>query len=184
MTEQPPLQAGAIAVTSLVEELDKLEMITPEPVWVNPELARLCRGVSADDLKRVEKDHGPHAFSQITISMNDIAAEAFENQATEYPEGSVIVKSKDLGWTWGGEGRRSLAHTAEESADPGADGVGGMVKRHSGYAPQSGDWEYFYFEDPARVEHGLIQSCVQCHQKAQSSDYVFATWDEPADGGY
>jgi hypothetical protein len=54
-------------------------------------------------------------------------------------------------------------------------GVGGMVKRPPGYDPEHGDWEYFYFEDPAKIESGKIGSCVACHAGA-GQDHVFGSW--------
>jgi hypothetical protein len=51
-----------------------------------------------------------------------------------------------------------------------------MVKRSSGYDAKHGDWEYFYFENPAKIESGRISSCVQCHDSAKKQDYVFGTW--------
>jgi hypothetical protein len=54
-------------------------------------------------------------------------------------------------------------------------GVGGMVKRSAGYDPTHGDWEYFYFEDPKKIESGRIASCVQCHSSAKDKD----TYSEP-----
>jgi hypothetical protein len=55
-------------------------------------------------------------------------------------------------------------------------GVGGMVKRHKGYDPANGDWEYFYFEDASKIESGRISSCIQCHSRASDRDYVFGDW--------
>ena len=52
-----------------------------------------------------------------------------------------------------------------------------MVKRAPGYDPEHGDWEYFYFEDPAKIEQGKIQSCVRCHAGAKATDHVFGTWE-------
>jgi hypothetical protein len=61
------------------------------------------------------------------------------------------------------------------SADP-SHGVGGMVKRAAGFDPAHGDWEYFYFEDPAHIESGAIATCTGCHASARATDYVFGSW--------
>jgi hypothetical protein len=51
-----------------------------------------------------------------------------------------------------------------------------MIKRPSGYDPSHGNWEYFYFENPSKIESGKITSCVQCHAGAADRDFVFGTW--------
>ena len=89
----------------------------------------------------------------VNIFMNDRAAAIFSSQKRDrYPIGSIIVKEK--------QGR----------------GVGGMIKRTLGFDPEHGDWEYFYFEQPTKVETGKISSCVKCHTGAAGTDYVFGSW--------
>jgi hypothetical protein len=105
--------------------------------------------------------------------MNDVAAAAFGQSAKRYPVGSVIVKEKQ-GLEYDAEGKLPQ-RTAKTS-----NGVGGMIKRTPGYAPDDGDWEYFYFEAAMKVEHGKIKSCIECHRGAAATDYVFGNW---ADGG-
>ena len=90
--------------------------------------------------------------------------------AEKRPVGSVIVKEKE-GQGYYFEGTARTAKTR--------DGVGGMVKRPPGYDPAHGDWEYFYFEDPSKIESGKISSCVQCHAGASKTDYVFGDWSRP-----
>lgn len=59
-------------------------------------------------------------------------------------------------------------------------GVGGMVKRSSGYDPNHGDWEYFFIDDVAKIESGRIAACRNCHDTAKASDHVFGTWSRPS----
>ena len=156
----------------LARSYDSLTLITKEPALVDLQLAMLCRGVSQQDVDEARKRNGPHAHTSVKIYMNEIAAEAFRDGAATYPVGSVIVKEK-LGLEYdlvgaGGERERNAAKTAS--------GVGGMIKRSAGYDPEHGDWEYFYFEDPAKIEHGKIASCVECHRGAAATDYVFGGW--------
>ena len=74
-----------------------------------------------------------------------------------------------------------------------------MIKRADGFDPAHGDWEYFcsahvpgLADDPAvaqsavaqvkpagKIESGRIASCVQCHEAAKRTDYVFGTWADP-----
>ncbi|MFM8697623.1 MAG: cytochrome P460 family protein [Phycisphaerales bacterium] len=136
-----------------------LRPMTPEPVLVDQHLAMLCRGVTADELHKARAVSGPHALAAIRVYMNDAAAGTFGQPGATYPVGSVIVKEK------------VSFHPAS-----GRDGIGGMIKRASGYDPAHGDWEYFYREDSGSLECGRIDSCIQCHSSAVASDFVFGGW--------
>lgn len=147
-----------------------LRPMTKDPVFVEPALALLCRGVTPDDIVKARAAAGPHALTTVRIYMNDTAAEAFGTPSVQYPVGSVIVKEKAA---------LSLASRGIESLDAprgGHDGVGGMIKRAPGYDPANGDWEYFYFEDASAVESGRIASCIACHRGAADRDFVFGDW--------
>jgi hypothetical protein len=101
------------------------------------------------------------------IYMNDLASGEFRKWAQPYPVGSIIVKEKK----WLGNEVFGKYETAARR-----DGVGGMIKREPGYDPQHGDWEFFYFEEPAKIQSGKIQSCVACHAGAAGTDHVFGSW--------
>jgi len=145
-----------------------LRLMTKEPVYVDPVLAALCRGANQADVDAAHKISGPHAHTTVNIYMNDLAANVFGKPNPTYPVGSIIVKEK-----------KGLDYRS--TTQPGIwtktnDGVGGMIKRPAGYDPQYGDWEYFYFENPSKIESGKINSCIQCHNGAADRDYVFGTW--------
>ena len=148
-----------------------LRPMTSEPVLVDPGLAMLCRGVTVADVRKAREASGPHAHAAVRIYMNDAAAGAFGKPDTRYPVGSVIVKEK--------RAQPYLSAIEPSGAKRDHDGVGGMIKRAPGYDPDHGDWEYLYFEDPARIECGRIASCIDCHSGAAAADYVFGHW---ADG--
>jgi hypothetical protein len=114
------------------------------------------------------QQHGPHAFCSVNIYMNEVAATAFEQSASPYPVNSVIVKEK-----WASADSPDHIHLQGSNLP---DGVGGMIKRPPGYDPDHGDWEYFNFENPNKIESGRISSCVQCHQSAEKTDHVFGNW--------
>lgn len=141
--------------------------VTTNVVYVNPELAMLCRGASKGQVQAARAKFGPHANTGILIYMNKLAADAFGTNANAFPVGSVVVKQKSISWYLNTDGTRVKG--AET-------GVGGMIKRPAGYDPMHGDWEYFYFEDVRKIENGPIASCVQCHSSARDKDYVFGTW--------
>lgn len=142
--------------------------VTDKEVLVNPELARLCIGASFKQVQEAARIHGPHTHAEILVYMNDRATASFRTSAGEYPVGSVVVKQKVY------LGHRDLK--SDQWVRTKDKGVGGMIKRAPGYDPENGDWEYFYFEDPATIEAGRIASCIQCHQGAKSTDRVFGTW--------
>jgi hypothetical protein len=144
--------------------------ITKDAVYVNPELAILCRGASKEDVEAARARSGPHANTAILIYMNPPAASAFATNAGAFPVGSVIVKQKKfLGYRENGKWVYDVNN-----------GAGGMVKRSPGYDSDHGDWEYFYFADPKKIESGRIVSCVQCHEAAKEKDHVFGTWRKAA----
>jgi hypothetical protein len=156
-------------VADVARDYAKLTSMTKEPVYVNPVLAMLCRGASQRDVENAAKKFGPHAHTSVRIFMNRLAADAFNAKAGTYPEGSIIVKEKRaMGYDTNDNTGRERAETKS--------GVGGMIKRAKGFDAEHGDWEYFYFEDPAKIESGKIASCEQCHAGAAGKDYVFGNW--------
>ncbi|QOV90936.1 cytochrome P460 family protein [Humisphaera borealis] len=163
---------SAVTASELLTTYPKLRLLTPEPVYVNLELARLCRGANEADLRSARKTAGPHAHSTIRIYMNALAADAFPRSKNAYPVGSVIVKEKSPLWYTDASDKQITLPA----------GVGGMIKRAPGYDPKYGDWEYFYAEENAKTEVGRIDSCRDCHSGASSRDYVFGQWASPAAG--
>ena len=123
----------------------------------------LCIGRPQKPVQDTSKTKGPHAHTAITIYMNDSAASTFTAANKPYPVGAIIVKEK--------KASNSNLHPIQAH-----DGVGGMIKRAPGYDPDHGDWEYFYFEDPTKIESGKIESCIQCHAGAAANDHVFGGW--------
>ncbi len=154
-------------VAAIAAEYPSYRKMTDADVFVNPELAMLCIGASQEHVEAARKTKGPHAHSAIRVYMNDSAAKAFATGGA-YAPGSVIVKQKRL-----------LSTRSGRSSEPGRaaeNGAGGMVKRSPGFDPAHGDWEYFYFDDAARIESGRMTSCIACHETAKHTDYVFGSW--------
>ncbi len=155
----PSVGEIAVGFTNLIQ-------MTKSVVFVNPELAMLCRGATKGEVDAARVRFGPHANTGILIFMNDQAATAFRTNASHFPVGAVVVKQKTVHGYIGKSGKQIV----------GDNGVGGMVKRSPGFDPKHGDWEYFYFEDPKKIQSGRIATCVQCHASAREQDYVFGTW--------
>ncbi len=167
-------------IAKISAEYKDLKLMTPEPVFVNPELAMLCVGASKAMADSAKVDHGPHANCSVNVFMNDRAAKAF-NQKSAYPVDAIIVKEKQmLGYRTEGHGKWNGA----------GDGVGGMIKREEGYDPSNGDWEYFYFDTIDNIESGRMSNCIECHARAKDTDYVFGSWsgiatnDDNSGAGY
>jgi hypothetical protein len=155
--DSPRISELAVTYTNLVRMRD---------VFVNPDLAGLCRGVSQEEVAAARTHFGPHANTSIRVFMNPPAADALKNNLIPYPVGSVIVKQKmSLGY-----------QRSDGTAVEGEPGVGGMVKRSPGYDPTHGDWEYFYVEGKSPLESGRLSTCVTCHSSARDRDHVFGTW--------
>lgn len=99
----------------------------------------------------------PHATPSIHVYVNLLADDAITQKHKVFSAGAVIVKEK-LG-------------------DDGAmTGVGGMIKRSSGFDPKNGDWQYFYSDKASGFSIGRLQHCADCHGNAKETDYVFSVW--------
>jgi len=51
-----------------------------------------------------------------------------------------------------------------------------MVKMRPGFDPDHGDWWYGNFNataGAAMIEQGAVKACINCHQRASGTDYVF-----------
>lgn len=142
-----------------------MQAMTKRPVIVDAGLAALCRGVQPSDVEAGRKTFGPHWHTAVNIFMNDGAATTFGATGVKYPVGSVIVKQKV-----------AIENSTVLPGERSTAGVGGMIKRPAGYDNANGNWEYFYFNDVNHIEHGRIETCVQCHRGAAGKDYVFGAW--------
>jgi hypothetical protein len=110
-----------------------------------------------------------HHNTHVRVHVNPIAREAFAQTSGErsFPEGSIIVKVKVDASTLG------LAPLFPGQEVPVRPGIGVMVKREVGYAPEADDWQYALVEDgkvydqPEQVGH-----CAVCHSKGEIPDQV------------
>lgn len=74
-----------------------------------------------------------------------------------FPRGTIILKEK----FGDADGRNTELFT-------------GMVKRHPGYNPACGDWEFFTVSGNAAgvLSRGRLQVCMDCHLEYRKSDFV------------
>jgi hypothetical protein len=104
----------------------------------------------------------PHRDKYFTVYVNEAGRKAMLAQKNpKFPEGSVIVKEK---------------LSAVDSQTPELLTV--MIKRHKGFNPASGDWEYMVLDGTGtKVEgRGNLQNCQTCHLSNQKTDYIFRTY--------
>jgi len=157
-------------IASIVKSYEsKLEKLTPKPILVNSGIFVLCRLPSLKDLKKVrDKENGPHFSTYISIYVDKEEAAALKNKSAKLPVGTVIVKKKS----------KAVKHKTLDGTISGKEGLGGMIKRDAGYDLKNGDWEYFYQDKKGKLSTGKLKNCIECHQKAKQTDYVFRAWKD------
>jgi hypothetical protein len=131
-----------------------LQLLTPDPIVVSPDIAVKCTTPSAAELTADEQRAGPHSNAFVMLYVNAVAKQTIEAGAVPFPTGAVIVKEK-------------------LKSDASAAAVGGMVKRAPGFDPANGDWEYFYAARSGAFASGRLESCISCHSQARDHDHVF-----------
>ncbi|MEN4045004.1 cytochrome P460 family protein [Sulfurimonas sp. NWX367] len=107
--------------------------------------------------KALLHSHDHHAA--VDIYTNEIATKPYIEQQSFFPEGSVILKP-----LYKKNSRRSyLARLVV------------MVKMHKGYDTKNSDWWYGVYDKTGTDVwfEGKIKSCIQCHEIAKKSDYLF-----------
>ena len=128
--------------------------VNPDPLLVAAQNAQLCAVLIPAAVPA-----GPHAKDKyITVYVNDIGRHAMmEEQTPHFPQGSVVIKEK---------------LTTAKSTTPELLTV--MVKRESGYNPESGDWEFMVFDGSGQTvqARGKLENCQSCHLRDQDTDYV------------
>src|SRR5437764_10601492 len=84
--------AAQPSVSDIAASFTNYQQITKSVVFVNPELAMLCRGASKDEVDAARIKFGPHANTGILIYANKLAADAFGTNAPVFP---VCARSED-----------------------------------------------------------------------------------------
>ena len=107
-----------------------------------------------------------HGSLAVTVYVNEVARAAFAQARgpRTFPEGSILVKVK-------------IGHGPDDPL-----GLGVMVKRAAGYAPDRGDWQYALIDkDATHADQQELSHCASCHiakagvgsQRGGSGDSVF-----------
>lgn len=163
-----PLQAAHVA-----QHFRELTLVTEDVYGVPAVYGMLCSipPVAPDHpLPTLAEDDGV-AITGVDFYVNELAARALDAGSFPLPEGAVIVKHK-LGQVW----VYGLMRPQQRGV-----GIGGMLKRAPGYAPEAGDWEYFYVDGQGTLTTGRQSatgtSCVGCHAQRDKSDGIFGYWN-------
>ena len=109
---------------------------------------------------REGKPSANHVGSYGVVYVNDIGREALlSTKAPTFPTGSIIVREK-------------LAKAEDKQPQL----VAAMIKRASGFSPQSGDWEYLILDGALKKirERQKKGACLDCHQSQRARDFVYA----------
>jgi len=147
-----------VTVESVFSFYQSFERLTKNPHKVAPLTAILCASPQPALIEREKAMTGPHHNALVHIYANPVALDAISHHAGRFAEGSILVKEK-------------LSDRGDAVV-----GVGGMIKREAGYAPEQGDWEYFYSAKAGGFSIGREQSCAECHAHAKDKDFVYSAW--------
>lgn len=138
----------------------KWQVVNPQSYRMDGNVAALCAPPRMEPPKPIAKSSHPSTKDKfIRVFVNEKGRKAmFQAEKPRFAVGSVIVKEK---------------LPDSDSARPELLTV--MIKRHAGYDPKKGDWEYLVTNGGGtRVyERGKINNCQRCHVPQSASDYVF-----------
>ena len=96
----------------------------------------------------------PHGFYLRTF-VNNIAFDAIVAKSGRYPDGAIIVKENY-------KPDKTLASIT-------------VMRKISGYDPAHNDWFWVkYNPDGSVAVEGKVQSCISCHERVESQDYVYS----------
>jgi hypothetical protein len=162
------LRSGSREVTStaspvtdeeLISGYKKWTRVNPEPVTMAAQASQACAAVAMPD------PNNPHSRKFITVYVNDIGRHAMmEEETPHFPQGSIVVKEK---------------LSTPMSTTPELLTV--MIKRASGYNPESGDWEYLVTDGTGKSiqKRGKLENCQGCHLRDKSTDYISRSYLPP-----
>jgi Cytochrome P460 len=152
-------KADAEESRALLEKIGKYrswKLVNPTPVVMNPAAAAACA---------IAFPSNPHESAWASVYVNAKGTSAMMTERhPAFPEGSIIVKEK--------------LYTVDSKV-PTVLTV--MIKRETGYNPESRDWEYLVLDGPATkiVERGKLSRCNQCHERYEDTDFVTMLYLNP-----
>jgi hypothetical protein len=157
------VESTQVKGTGFVEpdEFSKWPSVTAKPIRVGRGVWMYCRSPTPDEEKQIaaeEKQFGLHYHHYLMVRVNEKGQAAFRD-GKAIPIGSIVVKEK------------YQDHLAKGPMAAYAL----MIKREADYDPEHGDWQYVYVQTQPeqKVSEGKLPNCIQCHQGARDTDYLF-----------
>ncbi len=140
----------------LVNKLDALTLVTPEPLKMAFYVSRLCKRPSPKEYDHAElmKDK-PDAQYKVFVTTS--GADAMKEPKAVFPAGTVILKQK---------------FASKDAARP--ELYTGMLKREKGFSSECGDWEFFTVDGAGKTvsDRGKTASCIACHKLYSDTDFI------------
>ena len=142
----------------------KLACVTPRPFYVTSLVSFLgCRGPTPAETAELT----PHQDRYIKVYITPESKQTLLEGKGVYPPGTLIVKEK-----------------CRDAAGQDTELFTAMLKHEAGYNPACGDWEFLVLDRDTRITAaGKIESCMECHQKFQHTDYVARVYLQGATAG-
>ena len=158
--QAPPRMAALLEIqppgSEMIAGYRHWTRVNPEPTLVVAQNAAACAMLVSSPTAAPGSPHGPDKY--ITVYVNDIGRHAMlEEESPHFPQGSIVIKEK---------------LTTAKSTKPELLTV--MLKRESGFNPESGDWEYLVFDGSGQSiqQRGKLENCQTCHKLDESTDYI------------
>jgi hypothetical protein len=133
-------------------------LVNTEPAVMDMSTAILCAPADVRGRDIAGQQANPHKDKFIKVFVNDVGRGAMlTERVPQFPRGSVVVKEK-------------LPNRISTSPEL----LTVMIKRETGFNPESGDWEYLVFDGAGTkiAERGRLQSCQSCHLSYKDTDFV------------
>ena len=154
--ETPTDRTAELSGREIINGYRQWTQVNPTPDVFASRIAIQCAAPAPDQVKMEAAN--PHRDKYVVVYVNELGRHAMmQEKVPHFPQGSVIVKEK---------------LPAKDSTTPELLTV--MMKRESGYNPQSGDWEYMALDGAGKEvqARGRLASCQACHLMNKDSDYV------------
>jgi hypothetical protein len=139
------------ATSPNADSAHELVRVTAKPFHVLPRNPAACESQSA------RAPMSPHKGHWIHVYVTQVGYDTMMSGKGTYPPGTIILKEK-----------------FRDAAATQTDLFTGMLKHEKGYAPKTGDWEFFVLNSKATAvttAHN-VQSCINCHAPLRSTDFV------------
>lgn len=145
-------EALAQSLSRWVSNLSMMQRITKVPHRMDDSTATLCKLTYNINL---HEGVGEPAYCHVYVTKE--GTEMMTSGKGEYPQGTVIVKSKLESKT----SDDAILYTV-------------MRKMEKDYDADHGDWEYSILDGPSKrvLARGKLDSCIACHQAYAATDYV------------